>query len=46
MLLPGLNTQLQYVAFAEQAGLSVSYGPKDISKEVARTWYEIFSLVL
>jgi len=46
MLLPGLNTQTQYVAFAEQAGLNVFSKPKDISKEVARTWYAILSLII
>lgn len=39
MLLPPLCTQSDYVAFAEQAGLSVSSEPFDISKNVAKTWY-------
>lgn len=39
MLLPGLNTQSEYVDYAKQAGLSVFSKPVDISKEVAKTWY-------
>lgn len=41
MLLPGLNTQAQYVDFAKQAGLSVFSNPLDISKEVSKTWYVV-----
>ena len=39
MLLPGLNTQSEYVDFAKQAGLSIFSKPLDISKDVAKTWY-------
>ena len=39
MLLPGLNTQLEYVHYAKQSGLSVFSPPFDISKEVSKTWY-------
>ena len=39
MLLPGLNTQLEYVNYAEQSGLSVFSKPFDISKDVSKTWY-------
>ena len=39
MLLPGLNTQSEYVDYAKQAGLSVFSKPFDISKEVSKTWY-------
>lgn len=38
MLLPGLNTQLEYVHYAKQSGLSVFSPPFDISKEVSKTW--------
>lgn len=38
MLLPGLNTQSEYVNYAKQAGLSVFSKPFDISKEVSKTW--------
>lgn len=39
MLLPGLNTQSEYVNFAKQSGLSVFSEPFDISKQVSKTWY-------
>lgn len=39
MLLPGLNTQSEYVNYAKQAGLNVFSKPFDISKEVSKTWY-------
>ena len=39
MLLPGLNTQSEYVNYAKQAELSVFSEPLDISKEVSKTWY-------
>lgn len=39
MLLPPLNTQDEYVQLAEAAGLKVLHPPKDISKDVAKTWY-------
>jgi len=39
MLLPPLCTQQQYIQFAKDAGLEVSGGPKDISKDVSKTWY-------
>lgn len=38
MLLPPLCSQREYVELAEEAGLKVKGGPKDISKEVAATW--------
>jgi len=38
MLLPPLKTQDEYVQLAEAAGLNVFQAPKDISKDVARTW--------
>ena len=38
MLLPGLNTQSEYVNYAKQAGFSVFSEPFDISKEVSKTW--------
>jgi tocopherol O-methyltransferase len=38
MLLPPLCTQQGYVQFAKAAGLEVSGGPKDISKDVSKTW--------
>lgn len=39
MLLPGLNTQSEYVSYAKQAGLSVFSETFDISKQVSKTWY-------
>ena len=39
MLLPGLNTQSEYVNYAKQSGLSVFSEPFDISKQVSKTWY-------
>ena len=39
MLLPGLNTQSEYVNYATQAGLNVFSEPLDISKQVSKTWY-------
>ena len=39
MLLPGLNTQSEYVNYAKQSGLSVFSEPLDISKQVSKTWY-------
>ena len=39
MLLPGLNTQSEYVNYAKQAGLSVFSKPFDISKQVSKTWW-------
>ena len=39
MLLPGLNTQSEYVRYAEQSGLRVFSEPFDISKQVSKTWY-------
>lgn len=44
MLLPGLNTQTEYVNYAKQAGLSVFSDPFDISKQVSKTWYVLTSL--
>ncbi len=38
MLLPPLCTQPEYVELAADAGLKVFGGPKDISKEVSKTW--------
>jgi hypothetical protein len=38
MLLPPLHTQSEYVSLAETAGLKLLHPPKDISKEVAKTW--------
>ena len=38
MLLPGLNTQSEYVNFASRAGLKVFSKPFDISKQVSKTW--------
>lgn len=43
MLLPGLNTQSEYVNYAKQAGLSVFAKPFDISKQVSKTWYVLAS---
>lgn len=45
MLLPGLNTQSEYVNYAKQAGLSVFAKPFDISKQVSKTWDISWSLV-
>jgi len=42
MLLPPLCTQAGYVQFAEGAGLKTVAGPKDISKDVSKTWYAGF----
>lgn len=39
MLLPPLKTQQEYVQLAELAGLKVLAPPKDISNDVAKTWY-------
>lgn len=39
MLLPPLCTQQGYVEMAEQAKLKVLAEPKDISEDVAQTWY-------
>jgi SAM-dependent methyltransferase len=39
MLTPPLCTQQEYVNFATGAGLEVLGGPKDISKDVSKTWY-------
>ena len=38
MLLPPLCTQQGYLDLAEGAGLKMFGGPKDISKEVSKTW--------
>lgn len=38
MLLPPLCTQQGYVDLAKGASLQVLAEPKDISKEVAKTW--------
>ena len=38
MLLPGLNSQSEYVNYAKRAGLGVFSKPFDISKEVSKTW--------
>ncbi|OBR10639.1 methyltransferase domain-containing protein [Colletotrichum higginsianum IMI 349063] len=45
MLLPPLCTQPEYVGLAKSAGLSTLAGPKDISKDVSRTWDITWSLV-
>ncbi|KIV93879.1 hypothetical protein PV10_05058 [Exophiala mesophila] len=45
MLLPPLNTSSQYVSMAGTAGLKVLHPPKDISKDVARTWDISWQLV-
>ncbi|KAF6800337.1 Tocopherol O-methyltransferase, chloroplastic [Colletotrichum musicola] len=45
MLLPPLCTQQGYVDLAKGAGLSVLSGPKDISKDVSRTWDITWTLV-
>lgn len=39
MLLPPLFTQREHVEMATAAGLKVLAAPKDISKEVSKTWY-------
>ena len=45
MLLPPLCTQPEYVQLAKDAGLDVlGRGPKDISKDVSKTWYVSLSL--
>lgn len=44
MLLPPLCTQQEYIGFARDAGLEVLNGPKDISKDVSKTWYVFCSL--
>jgi tocopherol O-methyltransferase len=41
MLLPPLCTQPDYVKFATDAGLQVLAAPKDISKDVSKTWYAV-----
>ena len=41
MLLPPLHAQQGYVDLATGAGFSVLGGPKDISKDVAQTWYVV-----
>lgn len=38
MLLPPLCTQAGYVTLAADAGLKVFAEPKDISKDVSKTW--------
>ena len=38
MLLPPLCTQAGYVKYAEDAGLRTVAEPKDISKDVSKTW--------
>ncbi|KAK4043024.1 S-adenosyl-L-methionine-dependent methyltransferase [Parachaetomium inaequale] len=45
MLLPPLCTQQEYVNLATGAGLEVLGGPKDISKDVSKTWDISWSLV-
>lgn len=45
MLLPPLCTQDGYVQFAKGAGLQIFGGPKDISKDVSKTWDISWSLV-
>ncbi|OLN96979.1 Tocopherol O-methyltransferase, chloroplastic [Colletotrichum chlorophyti] len=45
MLLPPLCTQQGYVDLAKGAGLSSLAGPKDISKDVSRTWDITWSLI-
>ncbi|KAK3327704.1 S-adenosyl-L-methionine-dependent methyltransferase [Cercophora scortea] len=45
MLLPPLCTQPEYVALAIEAGLKVLAEPKDISKDVSKTWDISWSLV-
>lgn len=41
MLLPGLNTQSEYVEYAKDAGFKVFSEPFDISKQVSKTWYAL-----
>lgn len=38
MLLPPLHKQEGYVELAKKAGFDVVAEPKDISKDVAKTW--------
>jgi len=38
MLLPPLCTAADYVSLATSAGLTVLAEPKDISKDVSKTW--------
>lgn len=38
MLLPPLCTQQGYIDLATGAGLALLNGPKDISKDVSKTW--------
>ncbi|EFQ31924.1 methyltransferase domain-containing protein [Colletotrichum graminicola M1.001] len=45
MLLPPLCTQQGYVDLAKGAGLSSVAGPKEISKDVSRTWDITWSLI-
>lgn len=45
MLLPPLCTQQDYVSLATAAGLQVLGGPKDISKDVSKTWDISWSLI-
>ncbi|KAK3684845.1 S-adenosyl-L-methionine-dependent methyltransferase [Podospora appendiculata] len=45
MLLPPLCTQPEYVNLATEAGLKVLAEPKDISKDVSKTWDISWSLV-
>ncbi|KAK4127346.1 S-adenosyl-L-methionine-dependent methyltransferase [Parathielavia appendiculata] len=45
MLLPPLCTQQEYVDMAKAAGLELLGGPKDISKDVSKTWDISWSLV-
>ncbi|TPX14399.1 uncharacterized protein E0L32_005363 [Thyridium curvatum] len=45
MLLPPLCTQAQYVQMARDAGLEPLAEPKDISKDVSKTWDISWSLV-
>ncbi len=43
MLLPPLCTQSDYVQYAKDAGLKVHTEPLDISKDVSKTWYVVFT---
>ena len=45
MLLPRLYTTDEYISLATSAGFTLSTGPFDISKDVARTWDISWSLV-
>ncbi|KAK4241433.1 S-adenosyl-L-methionine-dependent methyltransferase [Achaetomium macrosporum] len=45
MLLPPLCTQQEYVGLATDAGLAVLSSPKDISRDVSKTWDISWSLV-